>query len=54
MGGGLKDLEATIKSSGSPLHIVLLILNIIWPGLGTMINACLGGFEAKPFVIGLL
>ena len=50
---GLEDLQKTIKKSGSPLNIVLLILNIIWPGIGTMINSCLGGFDSKAFLIGL-
>ncbi len=38
-----------------PLHIVLLILNILLPGIGTIANGCMGSsISGCQIVIGLL
>ena len=39
-----------------PMHIVLFVLNIVWPGLGSMISACMDkkGFHTNAFIYGLL
>ena len=38
----LEGLQADLNSVSSPWGIVLLILNIVWPGLGTIINSFMG------------
>ena len=53
--GKLDDLAKELAPVKSPMHIVLLILNIIWSGLGTMINSCMGSkFNSTCFLVGLI
>ena len=45
----------TIRRVPKPWHIVLLILNVIFPGWGTMISACCDGkFDSCTFLVGLV
>ena len=38
-----------------PLHIILFIVNIVFPGWGSMISACVGKkFEANALIFGIL
>ena len=53
--GDCKD--KSIHRVGKPLHIVIFLLNIFFPGIGTMISACINkANKLYPFtiVIGLL
>mmetsp|Transcript_7866 Transcript_7866/g.7349 ORF Transcript_7866/g.7349 Transcript_7866/m.7349 type:complete len:92 (+) Transcript_7866:32-307(+) len=45
--------EAIAKMDPTPA-LICLILNILWPGLGTMINACYGDHVGAGICYGLL
>ena len=49
-------LITKIKPTGPILSFFLFILNVFFPGLGTMINQCagVGQFSWKGFNVGLL
>ena len=49
--------KKTIQKVGKPLHVVFFILNIIFPGWGTMLSACLntsGQFSSITLITGLV
>ena len=47
--------KAAVVKVDPPLHLILFIVNIIFPGWGTMISACVGKkFEATTLIFGLL
>ena len=47
--------KAAVIKVKPPLHIVLFIVNIIFPGWGTMISACMGKkFNCNTFLLGLI
>lgn len=51
------DVESkSVKSVDKPLHIIIFIINIFFPGIGTMISGCIAksGFSGYTIVIGLL
>ena len=55
-----KLIAKTVMKVKKPMHIVLFILNIIFPGLGTCISACIGTgltgsekFNCTTFVVGI-
>eukprot|EP00347_Sterkiella_histriomuscorum_P014037 403362400 len=56
--GGCDDLQSkTVKKVEKPLHLILFIINIFFPGLGTCISACVnkgGSFSLETLVVGLL
>jgi len=53
--GSFKD-STTFACGGSGTATCLLILNILFPGLGTVFNSCSGenGFHCKTFLTGWL
>ena len=48
--------KAAVVKVDPPLHIILFLLNIFFPGWGSMISACCckDGFHTNAFVFGLL
>ena len=56
--GACDKLTDPIQKMDAPWHIVMFILNIVWSGLGSIINSfgvCGGSkFEIITFVIGLI
>ena len=47
--------KAAVVKVDPPLHIILFIVNCIFPGWGSMISACCGKkFEANALIFGLL
>lgn len=52
----LDDLEnASVRKQSPNVGILCLILNIIFPGIGTIINSVVGGdFLVKGLVVGLI
>ena len=50
--GGCDDLtKTTVKKVGKPAHLILFILNIIWPGLGTILAGVIGESGCHPMTI---
>jgi TM2 domain-containing membrane protein YozV len=49
-------LVTKIKPTGPILSFFLFILNVFFPGLGTMVNQCVGvgQFSWKGFMVGVL
>ena len=64
MGDGAKDAakqaegfcnDAVVKGLDKNTALVLLIINVLFSGLGTMISACIkDGFKCNVLVAGLL
>ena len=52
--GILEDLQAEIPCTTSIIAIILLIINIIFPGIGTVVMAFIGGFKPKTLIVGIL
>lgn len=47
--------EESVVAVPPPLHIVLFIVNILLPGVGTMVSACLSSrFNPLALVVGLI
>ena len=47
--------DRTIRPVKYPVNIILLALNVIFPGYGTILNAFIGGpFDTTIFNMGLL
>ena len=48
--------QSSIVKVDSTMGIVLLILNILWSGLGTVINGCMGsgGVVTDQIIVGIL
>lgn len=44
----------SVCSVGSPLHIICFILNIFFPGIGTIIAGIAGGCNGCAIIVGLL
>ena len=54
---GCKEWQDAIPKTKSPLNIIFFIINIWpWPGLGTMLAACVneGSFEQCTLIIGIV
>jgi hypothetical protein len=50
-----KELQESLPKVDKCIGIVLLLLNIFFPGLGTMICACIGGkFQVEHLIVGLI
>ena len=56
MGAWEDMLSRSVHKVNKPMHILILILNIFFPGVGTMISACLSGGSNLTYtlVIGLI
>jgi hypothetical protein len=53
--GKWKQITDNIPTTSKVVGIIILILNIFFPGVGTMLLACIGGsFVVEHLVIGLL
>jgi len=53
----LDDCQSkTVLKVAKPGHLILFILNIILPGWGTMVSACIStsGFSSMTLIVGLL
>ena len=48
--------QASIVKVDKTMAMVLLVINIFFPGIGTMINACMGsgGMVTDQIIVGLL
>jgi len=46
----------SVKRVDKPLHIIIFIINIFFPGIGTIITGCIGedGCDAYTLVVGIL
>ena len=50
-----ESLTEDLVQVNSPWGLVLLLLNIFIPGLGTIINSCMGDkWHVTTFIVGLL
>lgn len=50
-----ESLTSEVQAVASPWPIVLLLLNIFFPGLGTILNSCMGlKFNATTCIVGIL
>jgi hypothetical protein len=56
MGACSNIKSKSVKSVDKPLHIIIFIINILMPGIGTILTGCLakGGFDIYPIGIGIL
>ena len=53
--GTFGDLKSDLVTVKAPMGLVLMLVNIFLPGIGTMINACMGSsFRATTFIVGIL
>jgi hypothetical protein len=51
----IKGLQDKLPSVDKCMAIILLLINIFFPGVGTMICACIkGGFVMENLVVGLI
>lgn len=49
------ELIQEIAPVNPPYGVILLIINIIWPGMGTIINSFMGEqFNGTTLVVGLI
>ena len=50
-----EDLIADIVPPKAPWGAILLIINILWPGLGTIINSLMGeNLHGTTLIVGLI
>jgi hypothetical protein len=55
VGSKLKELQDKLPKVDKCMGIVLLIINCVFPGVGTMICACIGGhFVSENLIVGLI
>ncbi len=52
--GILDEIKAEIPSTSTVIAIVLLIINIFLPGVGTIVMAFLDGFKLRTLIVGIL
>jgi hypothetical protein len=51
----LKQLQDQLPKTDKCIGLILLIINIIFPGVGTMLCACIGGhFKWENLVVGII
>ena len=49
-----KKVMETVPQVKEPWHLVLFIVNIILPGIGTLIGACMGDAKGTAYLVGFL
>ena len=57
VGGGTNSpsmFKIELKRTSPPMRIMCLLLNILFPGIGTMVNACLGPVVGPGMLYGLI
>lgn len=52
--GVLEEIQGEIPSTTQVTAIILLIINIFFPGWGTIIMSFIGGFKVKTLIVGIL
>ncbi len=52
--GILDEIKAEIPSTSTVIAIVLLIINIFLPGVGTIVMSFLDGFKLRTLIVGIL
>lgn len=50
----LNKWKAEIPSCDKVVAIVLLVINIIFPGIGTAVMSCIGGFKPWTLLVAIL
>ena len=54
---GCHDLEKhTVKKVAKPLHLILFVINILFPGFGTIISGIIGesGCHGQTIIVGIV
>lgn len=52
--GLFDELQAEIPATTQVIAIILLIINIFFPGIGTIIMSFMGGFKVKTLIVGIV
>lgn len=48
------ELQSEIPSTDTVIAVILLIVNIFFPGWGTAVMACIGGFKIRTLLVAVV
>ena len=48
------EIQAEIPATSTILAVILLLLNIFLPGVGTIVMSFMEGFKVKTLIVGIL